>query len=253
MLMKTYLIYFLLLFTSFAYGQTNINQIFKKYGVKGSTTIYNQNKRKWLYSDSLDAMRETLPLSTFNIINSCIALESGAIRTETEIIAGSNNNQSNLNTAFKKNNIIFFQNLSKKIGKKDYLEFMKACNYGNAGFTETGNDFWNKGPLRISPTGQINFLRTFLREQLPFSPRTFRVVKELMITQKNDNYILLDQPGVSTAGNDFSWYIGAVKIGDNAFYFATRILKSASKTKAATDNLAKVITKDILKQLKITN
>ena len=251
--MKNYLIYFLLLLTGFAYGQTNINQVFKKYGVKGSTTIYNQNKRKWLYTDSVDAMRQTLPLSTFNIINSCIALESGVLRTETEVIAGSNNTRSNLNTAFKSSNNIFFQGLSKKVGKKDYLEFMKACNYGNAGFSETGNDFWNMGPLRISPTGQINFLRAFLREQLPFSPRTFRVVKELMITEKTDNYLLLDQSGISTAGNDFSWYIGAVKIGDNAFYFATRILKPAGKTKAATDKLAKVITKDVLKQLKITN
>ena len=50
-------------------GQVDLQQAFRECGIKGSTTIYDYKKQKWIYSDSLDAQKLSLPASTFKIIN----------------------------------------------------------------------------------------------------------------------------------------------------------------------------------------
>lgn len=262
--MKKIILYLLLLSSGTVYGQVNYKQVFKKYDVEGSITIYHQNKRNWLYSDSLDATRETLPGSSFKLINSCIALETGAIRTENELIKwdGKNsslygqkmndwNKDSDLKVAYKNSNNWFFTELAKKIGRKDYFSFLKSCNYGNLNLSEKGDDFWNTGPFGISPKGQINFMRVFISEQLPFSPRTFRVVKELMNTEKTSVHLLADISGwTKTAGKDLAWEIGCVQMNNNVYYFATRITKPVNRKNPDFSKAAKEITINILRQIK---
>jgi len=252
-MMKNYIVILLLLFSSISYGQSNVKQLFKKHGVQGSTTIYNQNKRTWLYSDSTDATIETVPGSTFNILNAGIALESGALKTEKEVIILPKG-KSDLQTAFQSNNQDFFEALANRVERKDYIEFAKGLNYGNHIVPSTGNSFWTNGTLKISPIAQINFLRPLLREQLSFSPRTFRIVKELMVSNKTAGYMLLKQSGsVTYGGKDYAWYIGAVKTKDNAFYFATRLVRNADPSKPFFDKIAERVTLDILKQIKVTD
>ncbi|TDQ11501.1 class D beta-lactamase [Pedobacter metabolipauper] len=252
-MIKSSILYLFLFISAFSYGQTNIKQAFKKHALQGSITIYNQNKRTWLYSDSLDAVREMVPGSTFNILNSSIGLETGVIKTEKEMITWTGG-KSDLQMAFQSDLPPYFESLAKKTDRKDYTEFLKAVNYGNHQVPGTGNDFWSKGPLKISPVGQINFLRFFLREQLPFSPRTFRIVKELMVDPKASAYMLLQQLAAVTAeGKNYVWYIGAVKTKDNAFYFATRLVRPVNKTKDSFDSTIKTMTLDILKQIKLIN
>ncbi|QNK64730.1 class D beta-lactamase [Pedobacter sp. PAMC26386] len=265
--MKRTVIYLLLLSTCTAYGQTDFKQIFKKQDVEGSITIYNQNKMQWLFSDSLDAIRETLPGATFNLINSCIALETGVVKTENELIRWDGKSQdlcgkemqewnvdTDLRTAFKNSNKWFYAEIAKRIGRKDYLEFLTACGYGNFKLTEKGNDFWNSGSFGISPKGQVNFLRVFNREQLPFSPRTFSIVKELMFSGKKEGYILSEKSGwIKSDGKDVGWQIGYVKTKDNVYYFATRITKPLNKRNPGFAKAGKEITMDVFKQIKIIN
>ena len=84
--MKLGFIFLLTFFLTNAFGQTISQKQFESFSLKGSTTIYDLKNKKWLYTDSLDAEKETLPASTFKILNSLIALEQKAVSDENQII-----------------------------------------------------------------------------------------------------------------------------------------------------------------------
>lgn len=249
--MKKILLFLLLISPAVIYAQSKVNQVFKDHHVEGSITVYNLSKKSWLYSDSLDALRETPPGSTFDLINSCIALETGVIKTENELLKV-NGKAMDLKTAYRNSSTWFYVELAKRIGKKDYTDFLKSCGYGNLDFSSKSADFWNAGPFGISPKAQVNTLKYFSREQMSFSPRTFRIGRELLTTEKTGNYILSDQTAwLKTNGKDLAWHIGYVQVKKNVYYFATRITKTSHKDNPELAKLAKEITMSILKQNKV--
>jgi beta-lactamase class D len=75
-----------LLLTLNSFAQTNFESLFNNCNVTGSTSVYDYQHKKWLFSDSLDATIESLPASTFKVINLLIALETGVIKDENDII-----------------------------------------------------------------------------------------------------------------------------------------------------------------------
>ena len=261
--MKNILSCLFLLTASTVFGQSRFKPVFQKYNAEGSTTVYHRNKMVWFYSDSLDARHKTLPGSTFNIVNAAIALEIGVLKTENDVVkwdgkkqspAGQNLNEWNkdteLKTAFKNSNTWFFSEVAKRIGHKDYADFLKMCGYGNPIFNSTREDFWNAGDYGVSPVSQINFLRFFATEQLSFSPRTFRIVKDLMNTEKNNNYVLTSQSGLVKEGKkEQYWYIGYIQAKNNIYYFATRINKISTRKSLDFQKAGKEITLTVLKQI----
>lgn len=78
---------FIILLCSFtAAGQVDLVKPFKECNVTGSITLYNYKKGSWLFSDTADAKRETSPASTFKVINLLIALQTGVIKDENEVV-----------------------------------------------------------------------------------------------------------------------------------------------------------------------
>ncbi|MDR7128140.1 beta-lactamase class D [Algoriphagus sp. 4150] len=64
----------------------NSKKYFDNCDVKGSIAIYDIKEQKWITSDTIGIKVETLPASTFKIINLLIALETKTISDENEII-----------------------------------------------------------------------------------------------------------------------------------------------------------------------
>ena len=118
-----------------------------------------------------------------------------------------------------------FMELSKKIGKKKYLEFLDECGYGNK-LVSNDADFWTFGPLKISPKNQIEFLIKIYEGKLPFSKKNLDILKNVMIKEHNDNYILRAKTGWGRQNKiDIGWYVGYIEKEDNSYFFATRITK----------------------------
>lgn len=67
-----------------------VRQDFKKYfdncNAEGSIAIYDSKNQTWILSDTIGTHKETLPASTFKIINLLIALETKTISNENEIV-----------------------------------------------------------------------------------------------------------------------------------------------------------------------
>ncbi len=256
-------IIFILLYSSFAYGQVDLIKPFKGCNVSGSITIYNYKNQNWIFSDTVDAKKETQPASTFKVINLLIALETGLIKDENEIVKWVGTTDTvrygyrpeiyrdmTVKKAFEVSAGWVFIELAKKVGREKYLHYLTVCEYGNLNLSEKGYDFWNFGAFGISPLNQVHFLIKVYENNLPFSKRNLRILKEVMVTEKTKKYILRSKTGWTRVdGYDMGWWIGYVERNDNVYFFATRLTKKRVAVNASFGQCRKTITKAVLKQL----
>ncbi len=246
-------------------AQINLVKPFNDCGLKGSITIFDYNAKMWISSDIYDSEYATLPASTFKIINTLIALETGVIEDANEIIGWTGSTDTvkygyrpdiyhdmSVKDAFKQSAVWVYTELAKRVGKEVYKKFLTECHYGNADVSIDDPDFWNYGNLAVSPENQVKILIGVYEESLPFSHTSFKIVKEMMIEEQTENYILRAKTGWTKSGRvDTGWWVGYVERKDNVYFFATRLIKDVKIYNPDFGNCRKKITKTILKQLRI--
>lgn len=247
-----------------ASGQIDFIKPFKDCNLNGSITIYDYKNKKWFISDSADVNVKTLPASTFKIINLLIALETGVIKDENEIVKWVGKTDTvlygyrpeiykdmSVKEAFEVSAGWVFIELAKKVGREKYKHYLKLCDYGDQNLSEPGVDFWNIGAMGISPLNQVSFLIKVYENKLPFSQRNIDILKNVMISERNDNYTIRSKTGWTRAsGNDIGWWVGYVERKDNVYFFATRVTKQHSVKNTNFGECRKDITKNVLRQLK---
>lgn len=253
----------LLLCSSLATAQVDLTTPFKDCHVNGSSTIYDYKKQQWLFSDTADSKKETLPASTFKVANFLIALESGAIKDENEVVRWVGETDTTLygyrpdiyrdmtvKEAFEQSAGWVFVELAKRIGRDKYRYYLAKCNYGNQKLSEHGDDFWNFGEFGITPINQINFLRAIYEETVPFSKRNIGILKRVMISEKTADYTVRSKTGWTRyGGNDTGWWVGYVESKGNTYFFATRLIKNRNTPNPDFSECRKEITIRILRQM----
>lgn len=213
-------------------------------------------------SDSTDAGVLTPPASTFKIINLLIALETGVIKDELDTVGwiGSIDTaiygyrpsiykDMTVDEAFRVSAGWVFVELAKKVGRKRYLSYLNSIGYGNAEVSNEA-DFWNFGPLAISPRNQVELLVKAYEGKLPFSQRNIDILKRVMATEKTDNNTIHSKTGWGWQNNtDVGWWVGYVERNDNVYFFATRITKDREAPSGNFMSCRIDITKRILTEL----
>ncbi|RXM49154.1 class D beta-lactamase [Flavobacterium sp. YO12] len=246
-----------------------IRSDFKKYfdncNVEGSIAIYDNNKHRWFLSDTIGTKKETLPASTFKIINLLIALETKTISSENDIVKWPRTTDTikygyrpeiyhdiTVKEAFEVSAGWAFVELAKKIGKDNYKKYLSLCHYGNLDLSQTDADFWNFGNFKISPLNQVVFLKNLYDEKLPFSKRNMQIVKKVMLTEQNSDYSIYSKTGW-TRENEINtgWWVGYIVNNNGTYFFATRLLQDRKINSAAFGNCRKDITKSVFKDLSI--
>lgn len=242
-----------------------VRQDFKKYfdecNVEGAIAIYDHKNHTWILSDTVATRKETLPASTFKIINLLIALETKTIASENDIVKWPGSTDTlkydyrpniyhdiTVKEAFEVSAGWAFIELAKKIGKDNYKKYLTLCHYGNINLSQTDPDFWNFGAFGISPINQVEFLKKLYEEKLPFSKRNIDIVKKVMITEQNDDYTIHSKTGW-TRENDINtgWWVGYIENKNGAYFFATRLLQDRKLNASNFGNCRKEITKSVFK------
>ena len=212
--------------------QPDFAQHFQDLGIEGSIIIYDQNQAVTYEHNQDRNTTPFLPASTFKILNSLIALETGVIANDLAILTWDGversfpawNRDLNLRTAFQVSAVWFYQVLARRVGHEKMQQWVTNAGYGNQaiGATEEIDTFWLTGQIRITPQEQIQFLRRLYGDELPFSERTLTTLKDIMIVEQTPDYTIRAKTGWALA-EEIGWYVGYVEQNDNVYFFATNI------------------------------
>ncbi|MCT7995664.1 class D beta-lactamase [Laspinema olomoucense] len=237
----------------------NFGQHFQELGVEGSIIIGELNSdRLWQHNPK----RNQTPFptaSTFKILNSLIALETGVIPHELAVLTWDGiprtiptwNRDLNLKEAFKLSAVWFYQVLARRIGYERMQQWITQVGYGNQniGKPEDIDQFWLQGNLQITPQEQVQFLRRLYNNDLPFSEQTLTLVKEIMIYEQTPDYTIRAKTGWFGFGNEslqnIGWFVGYVETPNNAYFFATNIDVNKAEDGPARIELTRRCLRDI--------
>lgn len=238
---------------------------FDQCNVDGSIIVYNVDSQQWIVSDTIGIKMETLPASTFKIINLLIALETNTIKDENEIVkwVGSTDtvkygyrpdiyHDMSVKEAFELSAGWVYVELAKKIGKNNYKEYLAKSGYGNNQLTQTDPDFWNFGEFAISPVNQVEFLSALYKETLPFSKNNMEIVKKTMLAEKTNDYTIYAKTGWTRENNiNTGWWTGFIETKKGVYIFATRLIQDRKMNRDNFGSCRKEITKTVLRTLGI--
>lgn len=261
--MKSIILFFFLFQTFLSAQSTEIiknewNKYFQESGFEGSFVLFDLNKDTYYrYNKEICATR-FIPASTFKIPNTLIGLETGVItgkdfelkwdgvKREIE----SHNQDQNLESAFKYSAVWYYQEVARRIGEERMQKYVDSINYGNKNIGGGIDRFWLDGDIRISADEQIEFLKNIYNQTLPFSERTFNILKEIMIYEKTDNYTFRAKTGWAQSETDQTgWFVGYVERNENVYFFAINLHSLLNQKDFGKARIE--ITKNILKEMKI--
>ncbi len=208
---------------------------FRELDVEGSVLIYDANNNQTFQHNPQRNETAFLPASTFKILNSLIALETGVIPDEVAVLTWDGitreipewNHDLNMREAFKQSAVWFYQVLARKVGHERMQKFVAQAGYGNQkiGEKEDIDKFWLEGALRITPQQQIQFLSRLYKNDLPFSKRSLSLVKDIMVVEQTPDYTIRAKTGLSMLGvtPEIGWYVGYLEKGKNVYFFAVNM------------------------------
>ncbi|MER5420258.1 class D beta-lactamase [Streptosporangium roseum] len=210
----------------------DLQALFRQAGVRGTFALLDVKTGQTTVVDRRRAEQRLIPASTFKIPHALIALETGAVKDENEVIPYGGKPQPfpeweqdmNLRDAIRVSNVPVFQTIARRIGVKREKQWANRLGYGNRQIGSVVDQFWLEGPLEISATEQTRFLSRVARGKLPASQRNQRTVRELLKIEEKDGYTLYAKTGwgMSTKPG-IGWWVGWIERGDRLYTFALNI------------------------------
>jgi beta-lactamase class D len=229
-------------------------------GLTGAFVLFDNNSNSYVRHNPIQCQRRYSPASTFKVCNSLIGLETGVIPDEHFVIPWDSvqreimdwNRDHDLRSAFKYSVVPYYQELARRVGAKRMKKYVEETRYGNMDISGGIDKFWLGSSLLISADEQVLFLKNLHDNNLPFSQRSMDVVKDILIVEKNGEYVYRGKTGTTTfdQGMLIGWFIGYLERGGNAYFFALNMI--TDNPQQDVDKIfssRKEITKAILKEL----
>lgn len=212
-------------------SEVDLSHHFRSFGAEGAFVLSDAAADRFVIHNLQRARSRFLPASTFKIPNSLIALETGVLRDEHEVIPWDRvdrgewwNGDMDMAKAFQRSAVWFYQEVARRVGEDRMRDYLMRIGYGNAEIGGGIDQFWLTGDLRISPEEQIAFLRRLHRGDLPFSARNQAIVRKVMRMEEGEGYVLSGKTGWARQnGVHYGWLVGWVERRDTTYFFATQI------------------------------
>lgn len=210
----------------------DLHSQFKDFG--GAFVLFDQQRQIYSRYNPIQCAERFSPASTFKIPNSLIGLETGVIPDQHFIIPWDSvkrsipewNRDHDLQSAIRVSAVWYYQELARRVGHERMRHWIDTLGYGNGDISGGIDRFWLGSSLLISANEQVEFLRRLHRDDLPFSRRSMQIVKEILVLEKTDSYILRGKTGFSTNSRGFvaGWFVGYIERGSNIYFFASNII-----------------------------
>lgn len=194
----------------------------------GHFTVYNLPR----FSDST-----YLPASTFKIVNSLIGLETGAALDSSTVIAWDGkdrgrtecNRDMSMQDAFRISCPPWYQELARRIGKPAMQKWLDTLGYARRyGKFIIGNNldtFWLDNSAKVTADEELGIVKKLYFDQLPFQKRSQRIVRDMMLWEKDANYTLSYKTGwgFTEKGHALGWIVGWIEENNHPYFFALQL------------------------------
>ncbi|MBS0241449.1 MAG: class D beta-lactamase [Proteobacteria bacterium] len=198
----------------------DLADLFDTAGLQGTFAALDLTKARLVVVDRKRAETRFTPASTFKIANSLIALETGVVKDENEIIPYGGKPQPvkawehdmGMREALPLSAVPIYQELARRIGLERYRDWLARLDYGNADPGTVVDRFWLDGPLAISAVEQAKFVASLVAKTLPVSDRSRGIVRDLMRLEVKNGRILYGKTGWLTSRTpQIGWWTGWVE------------------------------------------
>lgn len=222
-------------------------------GFDGAFVLFDLNDNRYIRYHPQHCAERFLPASTFKIMTALIGLETGVIPDENYVIPWDGikydipawNQDHTLKTAFQNSVVWYYQEVARQIGPERMQQYVDAVGYGNQDISGKLDSFWLDGAIRISADEQVEFLKRLYRNDLPFSPRSMALVREIMLLEADEAHQLRGKTGSGLLeGLYIGWFVGYEEVNGNVYFFAVNITSTDTEANGAT---ARQILQEILK------
>lgn len=200
--------------------------------VTGTFVLWEPDSGRLQASDTARARRAFLPASTFKVFNSLVALQTGAVADEHELIRWDGiqrrspdwNEDQDMAMALARSTVWWYQEVARRAGAVRMQHWLDTVGYGNQLMGDSIHLFWLQGALRITPLEQIGLMEALHEELLPFDRSHQRTVKRILPGDSTDTWKLQGKSGWAIrVDEEYGWYVGWVERGEHTAFFATNI------------------------------
>jgi beta-lactamase class D/3D (Asp-Asp-Asp) domain-containing protein len=243
-------------------------------GTEVTLVVYDVQKNTVRRYNPDRARQRFSPFATYNIVNTLVGLESGALEDANTQMAWDKKkypsfegmpkewtNNHTLRTAFKHAVAWYQREVARRVNEGKLKSALTAFGYGDADVsggmysTKMQEAFWFNSSLHISADEQVEFLRRFYTKQLPTNINTYNTVRDIMVSEETPRYKLsaVQGGGALATGKFLGWCVGFVEttplIGEGKLYvFALNVETGNSIT---AQNKRGELTKNALQTLGI--
>lgn len=218
-----------------AIADASLAELLAQEGFGGVIAVLEDGEPRVRCSDVGRCGERSLPASTFKIVNTLLALETGVATGPEFVIPWDGvvrsypdwNRDQTLQSAYDVSCVPYFQEIARRIGLDRMRDGVARLGYGNAQVGEVVDRFWLDGPLAISPMEQLDFLERLEAGRLPVSSRTRELAREIMVRERRGEWVLRGKTGWSAPGTpqELGWFVGYATRGERATYVAVRVTR----------------------------
>ena len=226
-------------------------------GYDGSFVLFDPEKETYYIFNEKKAKERISPYSTFKIVDSLVALETGVLKDADSVMKWNGtrypfsewNQDQTLASAMQYSVNWYFEEMCRQIGKDDMQKYIRILDYGNQDLSGGIRDFWNQSSLKVSPEEQVEILRKIYTDETAFSKSNVDIVKKTIKLSEKNGSTLYGKTGTGLLEGEegIGWFIGFVEKKENTYIFAANI----QGDKQVDGAVARDITLSILQDKKI--
>ena len=222
-------------------------------GYEGSFVLFDSSNEQWSIYNPEMAVKRYSPDSTYKIYDALFALDQGLITPHNSERSWDGEDypfdawkrDQDLNSALRDSVNWYFQGLDKEIGLKKIDQYIHKIEYGNKNPGGDTSDYWLESSLKISPVEQVELLRSFHENELPFSVENLTAVIDALRIESRNNTVLYGKTGTGRVEEkDINgWFVGFAEKGRHTYYFAVNIhADEGASGKVASSIVFKILT-----------
>lgn len=235
---------------------------------EGCFLLYNLKSDKFEKIVGGDTCHKSYPpFSTFKVPLAVMAFDSGVLKDENEIIKWNGvresreeaNQDHNAKTWMRDSIVWFSQRITPKLGKDRFQKYLNEFDYGDKDLSEGITTAWITSPasgkgLKISPYGQIDFMKKLWKNQLPVSQRAMKLTQDITFLETSPKgYRFSGKTGSNFFDQDrkvrMGWFVSHIQKGDTEYVSVVNFKDLGPTTEAEYGGAkAKEITKKFLNE-----